>query len=869
MIGKTVSHYKILEKLGEGGMGVVYKAEDLKLTRTVALKFLPHGLDADEPERARFLQEARAAAILNHPNICMVYDILEHEGEQFIVMEYVEGKTLREIVPVKKMQDAISCAIQIAEALQEAHTHGIVHRDIKAENIMVNSKNQVKVMDFGLAKLKGSLKLTKATSTVGTLAYMSPEHIQGGDVDARSDIFSFGVVLYEMLTGHLPFRGEHQAAIVYSIVNEAPTPPQKYVPGIPSALIHVLDRSLEKDPEERYQSVRDMLIDLRRLKRETSRIINDGPTMSPGMPETVADGGLLRTRTRGFPTGRILFAAAVLVLAAIGIVLLLQQRRPKFNPDFTTHTLDIPVTNIGNASLSRDGNWAAFPAVDPSEKRWLYFMNLSKRDPRPLVSETSLQISDADISPDAAEVLFSGRFPGRTLHSIYVVSSQGGSPRQVTEPGWLCRYRPDGSRFGYIRGTVTYASASGHVEFWTASSVGGDIRREFIDSVSAGDITASFDWSPDAASIAWLRSYPDGSNEITVRDLATGNERQLTSQHAKINSVAWCTNGQIFFSSSKSGNTNIWMISSEGGEPVQVTRGGGPDVGMRLSADGKRMLYIIRQRVDNIWTADIDGQNARQLTYDNCSLGCPAFSPDGDYIAFTLAPADPGQSGNQVFMMKTDGTNRRQVSFDDANHHVPLVSPDGKWLTYSSYGTTESSDSMRVYLVDLSNPGSSQCLGYGNFAYWLSADTLVIPFGRYCSLYSLRDMRTIQAKSDSTWEFPIDKGKSFLVLNQKKGSEGWWVSTRGSGSAPRPVLGPASVRYSWLTPSIRFICQLTQNGQVFRIPISGGKPQALPAIFGNLNPWTSQIFMSHDDKRVGFVRSRSEGKIVLVERLFE
>jgi serine/threonine protein kinase len=250
MIGKVVAHYRVLEKLGEGGMGVVYKAEDLKLTRTVALKFLPHGLDAHEPERARFLQEARAAAVLNHPYICTVYDIQEHDAQQFIVMEYVEGKTLREVVPVKKLQDAISYAVQIAEALHEAHTHGIVHRDIKAENIMVNSKNQVKVMDFGLAKLKGSLKLTKTSSTIGTLAYMAPEQIQGEEVDARSDIFSFGIVLYEILTGHLPFRGEHEAAMVYAIVNEEPEPLQHYVPDTPSELLHILGRALEKDRGE-------------------------------------------------------------------------------------------------------------------------------------------------------------------------------------------------------------------------------------------------------------------------------------------------------------------------------------------------------------------------------------------------------------------------------------------------------------------------------------------------------------------------------------------------------------------------------------------------------------------------------------------
>jgi serine/threonine protein kinase/tetratricopeptide (TPR) repeat protein len=297
MIGQIISHYKILEKLGEGGMGVVYRAEDTKLKRTVALKFLPRGLEAQEPERARFLQEAQAAAALNHPNICTIYDIAESEGpasadasagrQQFIVMEYVDGQTLsRKAVGADhrsalKVNEAITYAIQIGEALQEAHSKGIVHRDIKTDNIMVNAKNQIKVMDFGLAKLKGSLKLTKTSSTVGTLAYMAPEQIQGEQVDARSDIFSFGVVLYEMLTGHLPFRGEHEAAMMYSILNEEPESLQNYLPDAPSELLHVLNRALEKDAEERYQTVHEMLIDLRRLKKETTRVVRPAVAMEP------------------------------------------------------------------------------------------------------------------------------------------------------------------------------------------------------------------------------------------------------------------------------------------------------------------------------------------------------------------------------------------------------------------------------------------------------------------------------------------------------------------------------------------------------------------------------------------------------------
>ncbi len=256
-------------------MGVVYKAQDTKLDRFVALKFLPERLASSEQDRARFLQEAKAASALNHPNICVIYGIEEYEGQQFIEMEYVDGVTLKHKFSESpmKINDAISYAIQIGEALQEAHAKGIIHRDVKSENIMVNSKNQIKVMDFGLAKLRGSVKLTKSSSTTGTLAYMAPEQIQGAEVDARADIFSFGVVLYEMLTGHTPFRGEHEAAMMYSIVNEEPQPIQKYREDISSELLHILDRALEKDPEERYQTVKDMTIDIRRMKKESTRVV--------------------------------------------------------------------------------------------------------------------------------------------------------------------------------------------------------------------------------------------------------------------------------------------------------------------------------------------------------------------------------------------------------------------------------------------------------------------------------------------------------------------------------------------------------------------------------------------------------------------
>ncbi len=319
MIGRTVVHYRILEKLGEGGMGIVYKALDTKLDREVALKFLPHYLTSNDTERARFFQEARAASALNHPNVCTVYGIEEYEGQQFIEMEYVDGVTLRKKVSESplSLSEALTYAIQIGEALQEAHAKGIVHRDVKSENIMINSKNQVKVMDFGLAKLRGAVRLTRSSSTTGTLAYMAPEQIQGQPVDARADIFSFGAVLYEMLTGHTPFRGEHDAAMMYSIVNEEPQSIQKYRSDLSSELLHILNRALEKDPEERYQTVKDMTIDIRRMRKESTRVVRpDGPersektgrsTMSPPI---VTDRGLMKYAV----------AVVIVLLVVLGVV---------------------------------------------------------------------------------------------------------------------------------------------------------------------------------------------------------------------------------------------------------------------------------------------------------------------------------------------------------------------------------------------------------------------------------------------------------------------------------------------------------------------------------------------------------------------
>jgi serine/threonine-protein kinase len=277
MIGQMISHYRILEKLGEGGMGVVYKAEDTKLKRFVAIKFLPRHIAAHDEERQRFVLEAQAAAALNHPNITTIHAIEECGDELFIVLEFIEGKTLRDMVrscqqasKLLSIDEAISYAVQIAGGLQAAHEKGIIHRDIKTANIMITDKGQAKIMDFGLAKIGQGSLLTKAGQTVGTIAYMSPEQARGDELDCRTDIWSFGVVLYEMLTGQLPFKAYYEQAVIYSILHEAPEPVAKLNPQAPEHLASLVEKALQKNPDDRYQQMADLLLDLKGLTAQAT-----------------------------------------------------------------------------------------------------------------------------------------------------------------------------------------------------------------------------------------------------------------------------------------------------------------------------------------------------------------------------------------------------------------------------------------------------------------------------------------------------------------------------------------------------------------------------------------------------------------------
>ena len=341
MIGKTISHYRIIEKLGEGGMGVVYKAEDTKLKRTVALKFLPGELTRDPDAKERFIREAQAAAALNHPCICTIYEVGEHDGQSFIAMELVEGESLKERIECGPLpiDDAVSSAVEVGEGLGEAHEKGIVHRDIKPGNIMLTSRGQAKILDFGLARLGADMKLTKTDTTLGTVAYMSPEQTSGKDVDRRTDIWSLGVVLYEMVAGQRPFAGDYEAAVAHSILNDAPEPLTARRSNVPLELDRIVGKALAKNPSERYPHVEDMLVDLRALRSATqSRPVAQGTKTAGGRNKLAIAGA----------------AAGIVVVIALAVAILPRlfrsgtQPRGPLAPSEQKMLVVLPFENLGS-----------------------------------------------------------------------------------------------------------------------------------------------------------------------------------------------------------------------------------------------------------------------------------------------------------------------------------------------------------------------------------------------------------------------------------------------------------------------------------------------------------------------------------------
>ena len=768
MIGKTVSHYRILEKLGGGGMGVVYKAEDTKLHRFVALKFLPEGLAKDHQALERFQREAQAASALDHPNICTIYEIGEHDGQPFIAMQLLEGQTLRTLIEGKplKIDTLLDLSTQIADALDAAHAKGIVHRDIKPANIFVTARGQPKILDFGLAKLAqpltlspspqgrgwreapgegaadtptGSIDPAHLTSpgvAMGTVAYMSPEQARGEQLDARTDLFSFGAVLYEMAAGRPAFTGATAGAIFGAILHEAPAPLAGLNPPVPARLEEIIAKALEKDREVRCQSAAELRADLKRLKRDTDS------------GRSAATATVTRGVEASAATARPMWKKWVLVVVASGLVLSLALLY------FLTRPLPLPrvlnytkVTNDGQPKVHF--NWYA-QRISPiiTDGARLYFQeraggNTALAQVSTSGGETALvptpfrNVALWDIASDNSQLVISTYSGTEPELPFWTLPLPAGTPRRLDDiNGHEAAWSPGGDRMVFGRGTDLYG----------AKTDGSEARK----LVSVPGVFSRPRWSPDGRVIRFTLADPR-TNSTSIWEVAADGTKLHRLLEGWNNPPAeccgnWTPNGGYFvFQSTRNGATNIWALREKGNffekrsDPVVLTAGAMNYLSPVPSLDGKKLFVIGDQprgeleRYDKktgqfvrylsgisaegvsyskdgrwvayvtypggaLWRSSLDGTKRLQLTFSPMLAYRPYWSPDGGEIAFMGTM--PGKSW-QVYVVPADGGNPRMVSPEDRTHGDPTWSPDGVSLAFGALPFLESDNAGGIFILDL------------------------------------------------------------------------------------------------------------------------------------------------------------------------
>jgi serine/threonine protein kinase len=688
MIGRTVSHYQIVERLGEGGMGVVYKARDTRLNRFVAIKVLPPDKGTHD-RRLRFAREAQAASALNHPNIITIYDIVEEDGADFIVMEYVHGKMLADLIGRKgfRVQDALKYAVQIAEGLAKAHSAGIIHRDLKPSNVAVSPDGQVKILDFGLAKLTepGTNELgetatlrpdqpleTVEGTIVGTAAYMSPEQVEGKPLDARSDIFSFGSVLYEMVTGRRAFRGVSTISTLSAILKEHPKPVGAVIPDADHELEKIINRCLRKAPERRFQCMADVKIVLRDIEEESGSGLQMRTARAPrrlvwaSMFMLLLLAGLVAWRASHVPEQEPLRALALTTLPGV-------ESYPSFSPDgnhvvFTWNgrkqdNPDIYVQQIGSGNplqLTTDGRADYNPVWSPDD-RWIAFLRES--------------------SPDSSELRLIPPLGGPERH-VADVHQRG----RFQSPPYLA-WCPESDCL-----VVTHSPGAGRGNaLFVISLETGEKRQLTHPHGSVSDIHPAI--SPDGRFLIFRRHAGDGIGELYAVRLGTGSvpvdePRRLTSAALNANYPAWMPDSrEILFSS----NGALWRLAVQGQRPPSRLPFVGEDALMPAISrprPGKlpRLVYVRSFKDSNIWRTDTAPVHRAVPSAPLPAISSsradtfPSFSPDGRRVAF-----ESDRSGNnEIWLTDPDGSNTVQLTFLGAACGAPSWSPDGRLITFHS-----------------------------------------------------------------------------------------------------------------------------------------------------------------------------------------
>jgi serine/threonine protein kinase len=719
-IGDLVLHYKILRKLGAGGMGVVYLAEDTKLKREVAIKFLPYQVSSNDEEKQRFEIEAQAAASLNHPNVTTIHSIDEFNEDLFIVMEYIDGTGLKDKVkdgPIP-VGEAVDIAVQIASGLEAAHKKGIVHRDIKSQNIMLTKNGTVKIMDFGVAKIKGRTKLTKIGTTVGTIAYMSPEQAKGGKVDHRTDIWSFGVVLYEMLTGELPFSGEYDQAVIYSIMNTDPESLRKHLPKGNQDIIRIVGKALEKDPDKRYQNVSDIKEDLNLLQSGSKSRSNFRKRLNYWF------GSVVTSRKKIFQLGLLLLIAAVILFT---VNTLYTKSPPAINPDRSLSVIPLPVANFDYTAISPDGKMLAIPGSDVNGKWDIYLMDIKSGESRKLNVSSSgdFTTSQTIFSPDGTTIAFGRLHSDKDLEDICDVSVLGGFVRVVADTGAGITWSAANDRIYYLRGIHRAPSRSGWREYWSVKPDGSDKKLEFIDSLSEGtNISFSLTISPDGKKAAFTRPFKGDFNEIIVRDLKTGKETRLTHFRKNIDDIIWLKNGYILYNLRNNINSNLWVIPADGGTPKQLTNEAFDATGESIATAADRLIFLRTTWSLSLWKANSDGTKDEQVIPDE-NVWDAAISPDGKKAA--LIEFDQFKKGRALILRNLEsGQQQTLVPYDTVYKVGVQWSPGQSYLSYLEFLKGPTASIPKVEIMNLSEGHEPQDFGYGFLLKWVNDSLAVI-----------------------------------------------------------------------------------------------------------------------------------------------